>query len=95
MEQLTSGWLGYLSLLWVALTALWLALLGYRAMLASREEDTLFLTKGETGAAEEQHALGGKLDRLTKPIWASGVLVGVLLLLILGIWLWRGMNTVP
>jgi hypothetical protein len=95
MEQLTSGWLGYLSLLWIVLAALWLLLLGYRAMLTSREEDTLFLTKGEAHAADDQHALVGKLERLSKPIWASGVLAGVLLLLILGIWLWRGMNSVP
>jgi hypothetical protein len=95
MEALTTGWLGYMSLLWVFLMVLWLALLGYRAMLASREEDTLFLTKGESHAAEDQHALGGKLDRLTKPLWASGVAAGVLLLLILGLWLYHGMNTVP
>jgi hypothetical protein len=95
MDALTSGWLGYMSLLWVVLMVLWLALLGYRAMLASREEDTLFLTKGETKVVEEQNVLVGKLERLTKPLWTSGVLAGVLFLLILGIWLWRGMNTVP
>ncbi len=50
MEALMTGWLGYMSLLWVILTCLWLALLGYRAILASREEDTLYLTKGEAGA---------------------------------------------
>ncbi|HEV3220038.1 MAG TPA: hypothetical protein VGZ48_09720 [Candidatus Acidoferrales bacterium] len=95
MEQLTSGTLGYLSLLWVVLVALWLALLGYRAVLASREEDTLFLTKGESGTAEEQHVLVGKLERLSKPIWAFGVLAGVLLLTIVGIWIWHGMSYVP
>jgi hypothetical protein len=95
MDQLMSGWLGYLSLLWLVLAVLWLALLGYRAVLASREEDTLFLTKGEAGAAEDQHALVGKLERLSKPIWAFGVLAAVLLLTILGIWIYRGMSGVP
>ncbi len=95
MDALTSGWLGYLSLLWVVLTVLWLALLVYRAMLASREEDTLFLSKGETKVAEAQRVLVDKLKRLSKPLWASGISVGVLLLLILGIWLWRVMNSVP
>jgi hypothetical protein len=33
-----------------------------------------------------------KLKRLSKPLWTSGISVGVLLLLILGIWLWRAMN---
>jgi hypothetical protein len=95
MDQLMSGWLGYLSLLWVILAVLWLALLGYRAMLASREEDTLFLTKGEIGAAADQHELVGKLERLSKPIWVFGVMAGVLLITILGIWVYRGMNYVP
>jgi len=95
MEALTTGWLGYLSLLWVVLAVLWLALLAYRAMLASREEDTLFLTKGETNVAQEQHALVSKLERLSKPIWVFGIGAGVLLVVILGVWLWRGMNTTP
>ncbi len=95
MDQLTSGWLGYLSLLWVILAALWLALLGYRAMLSSREEDTLFLTKGEIGAAADQHELVGKLDRLAKPIWILGIMAGVLLIGIVSIWLYRGMTSVP
>ena len=95
MEQLMSGWLGYLSLLWLVVAVLWLALLGYRAALSSREEDTLFLTKGEAGTAEEQHVLVGKLERLSKPIWVFGVLAGVLLLTILGIWIYRGMSGVP
>jgi hypothetical protein len=56
MDALTSGWLGYLSLLWVVLTVLWLALLGYRATLTSREEDALFLSEGETKAAEAAQA---------------------------------------
>ena len=94
MEELTSGWLGYLSLLWAVLTVIWLALLGYRATLTSREEDVLFLSKGETKAVEEQHDVVDKLNRLSKPLWASGILVGVLLLLILSVWLWHAMNPV-
>ena len=47
MDVLTSGWLGYLSLLWIILTVIWLALATYRAVLASREEGTIFLAKGE------------------------------------------------
>jgi hypothetical protein len=78
-----------------ALDSLWLALLGYRVRLTSREEDALFLRKGETKAAEEQRVVVDKLNRLRKPLWAAGISVGVLLLLILGIWLWRAMNSVP
>ena len=94
MDALTSGWLGYLSLLWVVVAVLWLALLVYRSTLTIHEEDTLFLSKGETKAAEAQHVLADKLDRLSTPLWASGTLAGVLLLLIFGIWLWRAINFV-
>jgi hypothetical protein len=94
MEVLTSGWLGYLSLLWVLLAVLWLALLVYRGTLTIHEEDTLFLSKGESKAAEEQHVIVDKLNRLSKPLWASGISVGVLLLFILGSWLYRAMNPV-
>jgi hypothetical protein len=94
MGAITSGWLGYLSLLWVVLAALWLALLVYRTTLTIHEEDTLLLSKGEAKAVEEQHILVEKLNRLSTPLWASGTLAGVLLLLIFGIWLWRAINYV-
>jgi len=95
MDAFMTGWLGYLSLLWVVLMVLWLALLAYRAVLASREEDTLFISSGENKTAQEQHVLVGKLERLSKPLWAFGIAAGALLLAIVGIWLWRGINSSP
>ena len=92
MQELTSGWLGYLTLLWVVVTVLWMILLAYRSMLASREEDQLFLNKGEAHAADDMHALVGKLDKLTKPIWTLGILAGALVVLIVCLWIWRGMK---
>jgi len=90
MNELTSGLLGYLSLLFVVLTVVWLALAAYRAALASREEDALFLTEGEAKEAEALHVLVDKLKRLTKPLWVSGISAGVLFFVIYGIWVWRG-----
>lgn len=95
MELVLSGWLGYLSLFWVVLAVLWLALLAYRVTLTIHEEDVLFLAKGEIKAAQAQNVLVDKLNRLRTPLWASGTSVGVLLLLILSVWLWRAMNFVP
>lgn len=92
METLTSGWLGYLSLLWVVITVLWMVLLAYRSMLASREEDQLFLSKGEAQTANDMRMLVGKLDRLTKPIWTLGIVCGGLVVLILCLWIWQGMK---
>jgi hypothetical protein len=95
MNELTSGLLGYLSLLVVVFTVVWLTLETYRAALASREEDALFLTEGEAKEAEAQHVLVDKLKRLTKPLWVSGISVGVLLFVIYVILLWRVMTTTP
>lgn len=90
MNELTSGLLGYLSLLFVVLTVVWLALAAYRAELASREEDALFLCEGEAKEAVAQHVLVDKIKRLTKPLWVSGISAGVLFFVIYGIWVWRG-----
>lgn len=95
MNELTSGLLGYLSLLVVVFTVVWLALEAYRVALASREEDALFLTEGEAKEAEAQHVLVDKLKRLTKPLWVSGISAGVILFAIYCILLWRAMTTTP
>ena len=95
MKELTSGLLGYLSLLVVVFTVVWLTLEAYRAALASREEDALFLTEGEAKEAEAQHVLVDKLKRLTKPLWVSGISAGVVLFVIYCILVWRAMTTTP
>lgn len=95
METLTTGYLGSMLLGWVVLTVLWLALLGYRSLLAGREEDQMFLSKGAGQAAADQRALVGKLMRLSKPIWALGIVDGALIVLILGLWLWQGLQMNP
>ncbi len=93
MEALTSGWLGALGAVWVVLTTLWLVLVVYRAMIGNREDDQLFLGKGEDHMAEEQRALANRLVKLGKPIWTLGVLSGALLVTIVTAWLWTGLRT--
>ena len=93
MEQLTQGWLGIMSLSWAVLTTLWLALVGYKAVIANHEDDQLFLAKGESVMANEQHAVVARINKLSKPIWMLGVLSGLLLLSTIGLWLWQGLKT--
>ncbi len=93
MEALTSGWLGALGAVWVVLTTLWLVLVVYRAMIGNREDDRLFLGKGEDHMAEEQRALANRLVKLGKPIWTLGVLSGALLVTIVTAWIWTGLRT--
>jgi hypothetical protein len=93
MDAFMTGWLGSLSLAWAVLTFLWVVLLAYRAWLSSREEDQMFLASGHVPGADEQVVIVSKLVKLTKPIWILGILTGTLTLLIVGLWLWQGMNT--
>ncbi|MGH9594381.1 MAG: hypothetical protein ACRD5L_14925 [Bryobacteraceae bacterium] len=93
MEALTSGWLGGLVLVWTILTVLWLLLLGYRGVVANREEDQLFIGHSEDHLAKEQQEIVGTLTRLSKPLWALGISSGALFLVILVAWVWQGMQT--
>jgi hypothetical protein len=93
MDAFMTGWLGEFSLVWAVLTFIWVALLGYRAWLASREEEQMYLGSTPSPGAQEQSAIASKLVKLTKPILILGILDGVLTLLIIGLRLWQGMNS--
>lgn len=80
---------------WGVLTLLWVVLLAYRAVLVSREEDQMFLVKGEASQAADQRVLVGKLGKLSKPIWTLGILSIGLILVIIIMWIWHGMSVNP
>jgi hypothetical protein len=92
MDAFLTGWLGELSLVWAVLTFIWVMMLAYRAWLASREEDQMFLGSTPSPGAQEQSAIASKLTKLTKPLTILGILDGALALVIVGLWLWQGMN---
>jgi len=81
-----------MSLLWAVVTTLWLGLVGYRAVIANHEDDQLFLAKGEEHLAVEQQQIVGRMTKLGKPIWTLGLVSGALMLSIIGIWVWRGLQ---
>ena len=90
----TSQWglLTYLLVAWGLLTLglsfLWI----YRNILESKEEDQIFLDKAEEHMAREQAELLTRINKLDRPITVLGVLSGGLLLVIAGLWLWRGLQ---
>ena len=90
----TSQWglLTYLLVAWGLLTLglsfLWI----YRNILESKEEDQIFLDKAEEHMARQQAELLTRINKLDKPITVLGVLSGVLLLVIAGLWIWRGLQ---
>jgi hypothetical protein len=84
--------LEYLAFAWASITLLWLLVLGYRGVIATREEDQLYLAKGEEHMLVEQQVVAGTLVKLSKPLWVLGILSGVLLIAMIGFWLWQGMQ---
>lgn len=92
METMTPGLLFYLLVAWGIITAIFLALLLWRNLLESHEDDQIFLDSAEDHMAHEQQVLVGKITRLSKPIATSGVAAGLLLLVIAGLWLWQGLK---
>lgn len=92
MESLRSGPIFYLLITWGVVFAVFLGLLLWRSLLEGHEDDQLFLDAAEENMAKEQRALVSKISSLSKPIMTSGILAGVLLLVIAGLWLYEGLK---
>ena len=92
MEDFFKPPLEYLAFAWATITVAWLVLLGFRGVMANREDDQLYLAKGEEHMAMDQQALILRMGKLSKPLWALGIASGVLLVAMIGYWLWQGMQ---
>ena len=77
---------------WGVVTAIFLVLLIWRSLLESHEDDQIFLDAAEEHMAKEQRELVQKINTLSRPIMASGVAAGCLLLLIAGMWVYEGLK---
>lgn len=85
--------LSYLLIACGITTAVLAILVIYGDMLATREEDQLFLNKAEQAMmASEQRVLISKMDRLKKVIWVLAVISGILVLASAGTWVWIGLT---
>ena len=75
---------------WAVVTAVLICMLIYRAMLGAHEEDQIFLDKAGDSMAQEQRLLVARIEKLSTPINLLITVSVLLLLVIAGIWLWRG-----
>ena len=83
--------------IWGVVTIALFALVIYRSRLESRETDWIPLTEDdkEDRAIKAQTVIEMKTRRLTLPIQALGTLSVVLLLVIIGFWMYKGITTPP
>lgn len=70
---------------------IWILLAFYKSRLAREEEDKVFLGAKPEQMNEEHSKLMAKMDRLSKPMWAIGILTVLLLLATIGVWIYQGL----
>jgi hypothetical protein len=92
MESVLAGPMLYLLIVWGVVTAIFLLLVAWRSVLSSHEDDQIFLDAAEEHMAREQRELVSKINSLSRPLLASGITSGVLLLLIAGIFVYHGLK---
>ena len=95
MEQVQEVFQGttlYLTVIWGVVTAIFLILVAWRSVLSSHEDDQIFIDAAQEHMAREQRELVAKIESLSKPLMASGITSGVLLLLIAGIFVYHGLK---
>jgi hypothetical protein len=92
MENLLRGPFLYLLIIWGVVTAIFLILVIWRSVLTSHEDDQIFLDSAEEHMAKQQRELVSKINKLSRPILTSGIMAGVLLLAIAGIFVYNGLK---
>ena len=92
-ETTLTGPLLYLLIAWGIATAVFLALILWRSILTTHEDDQLCIDAAGEHMAQEQRELIAKITKLSRPIATSGIAAGALLLLFAGMWLYQGLKS--
>lgn len=89
-----AGPIFYVLIAWGVVTAVFMLLLIRRSLLASHEDDQIFLGSAEEHIAREQREIVAKINALSRPLMTTGIVSGVLLLLLAGMWLYNGLKNI-
>lgn len=82
----------YVLIAWGIVTTIFMLLLIRRSLLASHEDDQIFIGSAEGNMAREQREIVAKINMLSRPLMTSGIASGVLLLVLAGLWLYNGLK---
>jgi hypothetical protein len=77
---------------WSVLTTVLVILLIYRSALSLHEDDQLFLDNAESHLEKEQKQLMVRMNQVRPFVNILGASSGLLVLLMAGLWVWRGWN---
>jgi hypothetical protein len=78
--------------IWAVLTTVLVILLIYRSALSMHEDDQLFLDSAESHLEREQKQLMVRMNRVRPLVNVLGASSGLLVLMMAGLWFWRGWN---
>jgi uncharacterized membrane protein SpoIIM required for sporulation len=82
-----------LLIVWGVLTAILIVLLIYRSTLTMQEDDQLYLSDSESHMQKEQTELLAKVNKLNPLVRWLGAASGLLILVIAGIAVYQGLNS--
>ena len=75
---------------WAVLTAVLAVLLIYRSALSMHEDDQLFLNSSESQLEQDQRQVMARMNRVRPLVNVLGASSGLLVLMMAGLWVWRG-----
>jgi len=78
---------------WGALVLILAGLMIYRGVIGRNEELELMVDQAEHRFADEQKAISDRITQLSLPIRFLSIAVGVLLLVIIGVWIFQGLQS--
>lgn len=84
----------WLLVVWGVLTLILVVLLIYRSTLTMHEDDQLFLDESEAHMAKEQVEVIARMNKLAPLVKTLGIVSGVMLLVIAGLFVYQGLTAV-